>query len=57
MNKGILNQLPADERPMASALQATAQDMQVSPTFQWDLETQIMEKAKNARQIAFDNES
>jgi Tol biopolymer transport system component len=46
MNKEILNQIPADEQPIASKLQAVAEDMQLSPTFQWELEHQLMEKYK-----------
>ena len=46
MNKEILNQIPADEQPVASKLQAVADDMHLSPTFEWELETQLMEKHK-----------
>ena len=46
MNKDLLNQLPADEQPVASKLDSVAEDMQLSPTFQWELENQLMEAAK-----------
>ena len=46
MNKDLLNILPADEQPIASTLNSTAEDMQISQSFQWDLETQLMEKHK-----------
>src|SRR5262245_20865638 len=50
MNKEILNQIPTEDQPIASRLQAAAEDMQLSPTFQWELETQLMEKhKKNSR--------
>src|SRR5215510_16314178 len=50
MNKDLLNQLPADEQPVASTLNSAAEDMQVSPAFQWDLETQLMKKYKTKSQ-------
>ncbi len=46
MTKELIQQLPADEQPMASKLNSLADDMQLSQSFQWDLETQLMEKAK-----------
>ena len=46
MNKEILNQIPADEQPVASQLDALVEDMQLSPTFQWELETELMEQYK-----------
>jgi hypothetical protein len=46
MNKDLMNQLPADEQPVAAKLNSLAEDMQLSQSFQWDLETQLMEKAK-----------
>jgi len=50
MNKDILNQLTADEQHAASKIVEAAETMQVSPTFRWDLETQLMEKYKTQRQ-------
>jgi WD40 repeat protein len=50
MNKELLNQLPADEQPVAAKLNSLAEDMQPSQSFQWDLETQLMQKAKNKSQ-------
>ena len=46
MNKDLLNQLPADEQPVASKLDSIAEDMQPSQTFQLELETQLMDAAK-----------
>ena len=50
MNKDLLNQIPADEQPVASKLDSIAEDMQLSPTFQWELETQLMDAAKTKTQ-------
>ena len=52
MNKDLIQQLPADEQPVASKLSSVAEDMQVPPSFQSDLETQLMEKAKTQSQPA-----
>jgi len=52
MNKDILNQLPAEEQNAASKLFSAAETLKVSPTFRWDLETQLMEKYKTKRQPA-----
>lgn len=46
MNKDLLNQLPSDEQPAASKLTSVADDMQLSPSFQWELETRLMDAAK-----------
>jgi lipoprotein LpqB-like beta-propeller protein len=43
MNKELLNQIPQDEQLAASKLFSAAETMQVSPAFQWKLETQLME--------------
>jgi hypothetical protein len=40
----LLNHIPSDERPVASRLASVAEDMQISPTFQWELENQLMDK-------------
>jgi dipeptidyl aminopeptidase/acylaminoacyl peptidase len=50
MNKDLQNQLSADEQPIASKLDSLAEDMQLSPSFQWELETQLMNKAKTITQ-------
>ena len=50
MTKDLIHQLPADEQPMASKLSSVAEDMQLPPSFQSDLETQLMEKAKTSSQ-------
>ena len=52
MNKNLIQQLPADEQPVASKLSSVAEDMQLSPSFQSDLETQLMEIAKTQSQPA-----
>lgn len=52
MNKDVLNQIPADEQPVASKLNSAAEDIQLSPAFQWELETQLMEKYKTKTQPA-----
>jgi len=46
MNKDVLDQIPADEEPVAYKLDSLVEDMQLSPTFQWELETQLMDAAK-----------
>ena len=43
MNKELLNQIPAEEQPTASKLFSAAETMQVPSTFQWKLETELME--------------
>lgn len=50
MNKDLLSQLSADDQPVASTLRSAAEDLQVSSAFQWDLETQLMEKYKTKSQ-------
>ncbi|MEP7134453.1 MAG: hypothetical protein ABI904_05930 [Chloroflexota bacterium] len=52
MNKEILNQIPAEEKPAASKLNSTAEMMQVSPTFRWNLEAQLMDAYKTKEQPA-----
>jgi hypothetical protein len=46
MNKDLLNQLPVDEQPIASKLNSLVDDMQISQSFEWELETQLIDKAK-----------
>jgi WD40 repeat protein len=46
MNKDLLNQLTPDEQPVASQLTSVAEDMQLSHSFQSELETQLMDTAK-----------
>ena len=50
MNKEILNQIPPDEQTLASKLDSVAEDMQLSQTFEWELENQLMEKYKTKTQ-------
>lgn len=47
MNKEILDQLPADEQPVAAKLNSTAENMKVPQTFQWTLESQLMNAYEN----------
>jgi WD40 repeat protein len=42
MNKELLDQLPADEQPIAEKLSSAAETMKLSQSFQWNLETQLM---------------
>jgi hypothetical protein len=46
MNKDLLNQLPADEQPVASKLNSLAEDMQPSGAFEEELETRLMDAYK-----------
>ena len=50
MNKDLLDQISADEKPMAEQLHSVVEDIKVSPNFQWTLETQLMEKNKTNSQ-------
>lgn len=50
MNKDLLNQIPDDEQPVASKLASVAENMRLSETFQWELETQLMEQYKTKTQ-------
>lgn len=52
MNKDMLDQLPADEQPVASKLESVVEDMKVSPGFQWELENQLMDAYKTKGQPA-----
>jgi Tol biopolymer transport system component len=45
MNKDLLDQIPANEQPVASKLDSLIDDMQPSQAFQWELENQLMDKA------------
>jgi len=45
MNKDLLNQIPADEQRIASTLYSMGEDMKVSPNFEWELETQLIDAA------------
>ena len=40
----LINHIPSDEQPVASRLASVAEGMQISPTFQWELENQLMDK-------------
>ena len=43
MNEDMLNHLPAEEQPIASKLDDVADDMKLSPSFQWQLENQLID--------------
>ena len=43
MNNDFLNHIPADEQPVAKKLQSIAEDIQASPVFQANLESQLRE--------------
>jgi LysM repeat protein len=43
MNKDFLNQIPDDEKPVLNKLQSVAKNIQVPPTFQDELESQLRE--------------
>jgi Tol biopolymer transport system component len=45
MNKDLLDQIPADEQPIASKINSLVENMQPSQAFQWELENQLMDKA------------
>ena len=49
MNKDLLEQLPTEEQPIASKLNSLVEDMQLSQSFQWELEAQLMDRAKTTR--------
>lgn len=51
MNKDLLEQIPAEEQPIASKLNSLIDEMQLSPAFQWELETQLMDKAKTTQPV------
>jgi len=46
MNKDFLNELPADEQPVAKKLQSLAEDIQAPPAFQAKLKSQLLETHK-----------
>jgi len=50
MNKEIFDQLAADEQPVATKLDQTAEAMKVPQDFQWNLETQLMDAYQNKTQ-------
>ncbi len=52
MNKDLMDQIPAEEQPIASKLNSLVEELQISPAFQWELENQLMDKAKIATQPA-----
>ena len=45
MNKDVLDQIPADEQPVASKLTSLVEEMRPSESFQWELENQLKDKA------------
>jgi hypothetical protein len=49
MNKDVLNQLPPEEQPIASELNSVVENIQLSQSFQWELENLLMERAKTTQ--------
>jgi len=47
MNKDIFDQLPADEQPVAEKLNSISENMKVPQSFQWTLESQLMDAYQN----------
>ncbi len=47
MNKDLINQLPADEQPVAEKISSAAETMKLSQSFQWNLESQLMDAYKS----------
>lgn len=45
MNKELLNQLSTDEQQIAAEINSAAEAMKLSQSFQWDLETRLMDAA------------
>lgn len=52
MNKDFLNSLPADEQPAASKLTSLIDDLQLSPSFQRELEIKLMDVAQKKTRSA-----
>jgi dipeptidyl aminopeptidase/acylaminoacyl peptidase len=52
MNKDFLNSLPADEQPVASQLNSLIDELPISQSFQGELETKLMDAAKNKKEPA-----
>ncbi|MEO8355287.1 MAG: hypothetical protein ABI621_05200 [Chloroflexota bacterium] len=50
MNKDLINQLPADEQPVAEKISSAAETMKLSQGFQWNLETQLMDAYKSKQE-------
>ena len=52
MNKELLNQLSTDEQRIAAEIKSAAEAMKLSPGFQWDLETRLMDAANQRKGCA-----
>jgi WD40 repeat protein len=52
MNKDLLNQLPTDQQSVASELDSVAEDMKLSPSFQWELENRLMDAQRAKTPLA-----
>ncbi len=50
MNKDLINQLPADEQPVAEKISSAAETMKLSQSFQWNLESQLMDAYKSKQE-------
>jgi Tol biopolymer transport system component len=46
MNKNLIDQLPTDEKPVAEKISSAAEQMKLSQSFQWNLETELMNAYK-----------
>ncbi len=49
MNKDLLDQIPAEEQPVGSKLSLLVENMLPSQAFQWELESQLIEKARSSQ--------
>jgi len=49
MNKDLMDKIPAEEQPVASKLNSLIEPVQPSQAFQWDLENQLMDKARTTQ--------
>lgn len=47
MNKDLLDQVPSEEQSMASKISSIVENIQPSQAFQWELENQLMDKARS----------
>ena len=52
MNKDFFNSLPAEDQPAASKLNSLVEEMQLSQSFQSELETKLMDTAKKKTETA-----
>lgn len=50
MNEDLINQLPADEQAVAEKIASAAETIKFSQSFQWNLETQLMDAYKSKKE-------